>query len=214
MSEPSLAHDYLEWTKQQLTAIQTTLVTLEGSLGSLKNEARTHAEQAIARLRTAQDEFKTRIEAARTEAVAANKAIAETTVAASEAAWSKVESAYQDFLKAAAENTTVVQTAITARTEAQRQVWQSSLQAVRASAAGAIDHARVEADAALKLLSAETEKAGKLLSAEAEKAGTTLGHVSSAGEESWKLIKAGLDETVSAFERTWKKVYESVSNIR
>ena len=124
------------------------------------------------------------------------------------------KSAYQDFLKAAAENTTVVQTAITARTEAQRQVWQSSLQAVRASAAGAIDHARVEADAALKLLSAETEKAGKLLSAEAEKAGTTLGHVSSAGEESWKLIKAGLDETVSAFERTWKKVYKSVSNIR
>ena len=203
MSEPSLAHDYLEWTKQQLTAIQATLVTLEGSLGSLKDDARTHAEQAIARLRTAQDEFKTRIEAARTEAVAANKAVAEATVAASEAAWTKVESAYQDFLKAAAENASVVQTAITARTEAQRQAWQSSLQALRASAAGAIDHARGEADAALKLLSAETEKAG-----------TTLGHVSAAGEESWKAIKAGLDETVSAFERTWKKVYESMSNIR
>ncbi len=203
MSEPSRAHDYLEWAKQQLTALQATLVTLEGSVGSLKNEARTHAEQALARLHTARDDFKVRVEAARTEAAATNKAVTDATVAASEAAWTKVESAYQDFLKAATDNASVVQAAIAARTEAQRQAWQSSLHAIRTSAVGAIDYAHSEANAALQRLSAETEKAG-----------SKLGPVSAAGEESWKAIKAGLDETVSAFERTWKKVYESVSNIR
>ena len=29
MSEPTLAHDYFEWTKQQLAAMQATLVSLD-----------------------------------------------------------------------------------------------------------------------------------------------------------------------------------------
>ena len=203
MSQPSLAHDYFEWAKQQLVAIQATLVALEGSVGSLKNDARTHADQAIARLRTARDDFQARVEAARSDAAATNKAVTEATVAASQAAWTKVESAYQDFLKAAADNASVVQTAIAARAEAQHQAWHSSLQSIRTNATGAIDYARGETEAAFQRLAAETEKAG-----------TKLRGVSAAGEESWKAIKAGVDETVSAFERTWKKVYESVSNIR
>ena len=203
MSEPSHAHDYVEWAKQQLAAIQATLVALEGSVGSLKDDARTQADQAIIRLRSARDDFKTRVEAARTEAVAANKAVTEATLAASQAAWTRVELAYQDYLKAAGDNASVVQTAITARAEAQRQAWQSSLQSVRANAVGAIDYARGETQAAFQRLAAETDKAG-----------SKLGGVSAAGAESWQAIKLGVEDTMSAFERTWKKVYELVGNIR
>jgi hypothetical protein len=203
MSEPSLSHDYFEWAKQQLAAIQATLVALEGSAGALKDDARRHADEAIARLHAARDDFKARIETARTEAVATNKAVTDATIAANQAAWTRVETAFQDFLKAAADNAAVVQSAIATRTEAQRAAWQTSLQSIRAHAVGAIDHARGEADAAFQRLSAETDKAG-----------TRLGGVSAAGDESWKAIKAGLEDTAAAFERTWKKVYESVSNIR
>ncbi len=96
-----------------------------------------------------------------------------------------------------------MQAALTARAEAQRQAWQSSLQSIRASTVGAIDYARGETEAAFQRLAAETDKAG-----------SKLGGVSAAGEESWKAIKVGVEDTISAFERTWKKVYESVSNIR
>ena len=168
-----------------------------------ESEARTRADQAMARLRAARDDFQARVETAKTEAAATNKAVTDATVAASQAAWTRFESAYQDFLKAAGDNASLVQAALTARAEAQRQAWQSSLQSIRASTVGAIDYARGETEAAFQRLAAETDKAG-----------SKLGGVSAAGEESWKAIKVGVEDTISAFERTWKKVYELVSNIR
>jgi hypothetical protein len=163
MSKQTLVDEYLEWSKQKLGEIETTLASLDGSVETLKHDARTEADRAIARIRTARDAFKAKVDAVRSDA-AATKTIP--------------DDAYE------------------------RQSWQSSLQAIRATALAAIDHASSEADTAIRRLAAETEKA------EAK-----LGKVSAVGDESWKAIKNGLDEAISVYDRTWKKISEAVSKI-
>lgn len=92
---------------------------------------------------------------------------------------------------------------IIARAEAQRESRQSSLQSVQATASDVIEQARGEIDAAIRRLTVETEKA----EAELEK-------TSAVGGESWKAIKSGLEEVISVYDRTWKKISETIANGR
>jgi ActR/RegA family two-component response regulator len=202
MSEPRSAHDFFDWTRQKLTEIEATLVTLDDSLNSLKDDARKQADAAVARIRSARDSFKAQVEALRANAPS-GRTITEEGFASAQLEWTKVELAYQEYVAAAAQQAAVLHAAVSARAEAQRQAWLASLQTIRASAAEALDHARSDTDAAIKRLAAETEKAK-----------SKFGNISEAGDESWKAIKGGLEETAAAFDRTWKKIYESVSNIR
>jgi hypothetical protein len=201
MSKQTHVDEYLEWSKQKLGEIETTLASLDGSVETLKHDARTEADRAIARIRTARDAFKAKVDAVRSDA-AATKVITDDAYATIDAEWTEVELAFKDFLAAAADQASVVKKALTDRAKAQRQSWQSSLQAIRATALAAIDHASSEADTAIRRLAAETEKA------EAK-----LGKVSAVGDESWKAIKNGLDEAISVYDRTWKKISEAVSKI-
>jgi hypothetical protein len=202
MSPQKSVHAYREWAKQKLDEIDATLAALDGSFEALKKDARTETSRAIARIRTARDAFKAKVDAVRPDA-AATKALADSTYASLDAEWAEVELAFQDLLAAAAGEANVVKKALTARTEAQRQSWQSSLHALRAAAADAIEHAHIEAYAALRRLAAETTKAE-----------ATLGHISAAGDESWTAIKGGLKEAISVSERTWQKISEAVSKMR
>jgi hypothetical protein len=65
-----------------------------------------------------------------------------------------------------------------------------------------IDQARGEADTVIRRLAAE-----------AEKAEAKLGQVSVAGDESWKAIKGGLEEAITIYDRTWKKISETIGKI-
>lgn len=151
MSKQNLVHEYLEWTKQKLDEIDATLATLGGSVETLKTDARNNADQAIARLQTARDAFKLKVDVVRSDAAAA-KAIADDAYVAIEADWAEVELAFRDFLTAAEGQASVVKKALTARAEAQRRYWQSSLRAIRADASAAIGRARDEGDAAIRRL--------------------------------------------------------------
>lgn len=201
MPEQRRLQEYLEWAKQKLNEVETTLVALDGSVEALKKDARTEADRAIARIKTARDAFKVKVDAIRLDASAA-KAAGGKAYDAAEAEWTEIESAFQDYLKAAAGQAGVVKKALADRAEAQRQSWQTSLQAIRASAAATLDQARIEIDAAIRRLTVE-----------AEKAEARIGKVSAAGDESWKTIKGGLDEAISVYVRTWKKISEAVSKI-
>lgn len=201
MSKQTLAHEYLEWSKQKLGEIEATLASLDSSVEALKSDARKEADRAIARIRTARDAFKAKVDALRSDA-AATKAITDDAYAVIEAEWTEVELAFQDFLTAAGGQANIVKKALTDRAEAQHQSWQSSLQAIQATASAAIDHALSEADASLRQLAEETKNA------EAK-----LGKISGVGDESWKAIKSGMDEAIAVYERTWKKISEAVSKI-
>jgi acyl-CoA hydrolase len=201
MSKQPLVHEYLEWAKQKLGEIDATLASLDASVETLKGDARKQADSAIARVRTARDAFKANVDAVRSDA-ASVKPIADDALVAIMAKWTEVELAFQEFLTAAAGQANVVKKALADRAEAQRQSWQSSLQATRATALAAIDRASAEADSAVRRLAAETEKA------EAK-----LGRVSAVGDESRKAIKSGLDEAISIYDRTWKRISEALSKI-
>ncbi|AZG78423.1 MULTISPECIES: hypothetical protein [Methylocystis] len=198
MTKQHLAHEYLTWAKQKLDEIDATLAAVDGSIEAWKSDART---DAIARIRTARDAFKAKVDAVQSE-VAAAKAIADDAYVAIEADLTEFELAFRDFLTAAEGQANVVKKALAARAEAQRRSWQSSLQSIRDAASASIDHALGEADAAFRHVAAETEKV------EAK-----IGKVSTAGDESWKAIKGGLDEAISVYERAWKKISEAVAKI-
>jgi transcriptional regulator len=121
MTMQHLAHEYVAWAKQKLDEIDATLATLENSVGALEKDARTQAERAIARIRTARDAFKAKVDAAVRSDLAAAEAITKEAQVGIEAEWTEVELAFQDFLAAAASHASIVKKALTARAEAQRQ---------------------------------------------------------------------------------------------
>lgn len=86
MSKQTLAHEYLEWSKQKLGEIEATLASLDSSVEALKSDARKEADRAIARIRTARDAFKAKVDALRSDA-AATKAITDDAYAVIEAEW-------------------------------------------------------------------------------------------------------------------------------
>ncbi len=201
MSKQSLAHQNLEWAKQKLDEIDATLASLEDSVETIKSDARKEADRAIARIQAARNTVKAQVDAASAEAMAV-KGIADDAYVALEAQWAEVDSAFQAFLTAAAGQADIVKKALAARAEAHRRAWQTSLEGIRAVASDAIDQARGEVDAAFRRLAAETEKAQ-----------AKLGQFSTAGDESWKAIKNGLEETRSVYERTWKKITDALTKV-
>jgi hypothetical protein len=202
MTMQQIAHEYLAWAKQKLDEVDSTLATLDNSVGALEKDARTQADLAISRIRSARDAFKAKVDAAVRSDFAAADAITKEAQVGIEAEWTEVELAFQDFLAAASSHASIVKKALSARADAQRQAWQSSLQTTRATATAVIDQARGEADTVIRRLAAEGEKA------EAK-----LGQVSVAGDESWKAIKGGLEEVISIYDRTWKKISEAIAKI-
>lgn len=202
MSPQKSVNLYLEWAKQNLDEIDATRAALDGSVEELKRDARTATSLAIARIGAARDAFMAKVDAVRLDAATARE-LADSTYAELDAEWAEVELAFQDFLAAAAPQAAVVKKALTARSEAQRQSWQSSLYAIRAATADAIEQAHTEAYAGLRRLAAETAKAE-----------ARLGHVSATSDESWTAIKGDLKETISVYERTWEKISKAVSKMR
>lgn len=74
MPEQRRVQEYLEWAKQKLNEVEAMLVSLDGSVEVLKKDARTEAECAIARIRTARDAFKAKVNAVRPDTAAAKAA--------------------------------------------------------------------------------------------------------------------------------------------
>nr|ART37994.1 F62 [uncultured bacterium] len=51
------------------------------------------------------------------------------------------------------------------------------------------------------------------LSEETEKLEGKLGQVSNAGDETWKAVKSGLEETKAVHEKTVRKIIEALSRV-
>jgi prefoldin subunit 5 len=96
------------------------------------------------------------------------------------------------------------------RIRATRDAFKASVDALRADAADVREavgntYASVEAewDAAIRRLAVETEKAKAI-----------FGKASAVGDESWKAVKSGLEEAISVYDRTWKKISEAIAKGR
>jgi hypothetical protein len=96
------------------------------------------------------------------------------------------------------------------RIRATRDAFKANVEAVRADAAAV----RGAADNTYASLVAEWDAAIRRLAVEAEKAEAKLWKASAVGGESWKAIKSGLEEAVSVYDRTWKKISEAIAKGR
>lgn len=194
MTKRSLAHTQVEWTKQRLDEIDATLVKAEEIVEKTTGAARTEADKALARLKAARAGFATRAKALQDD-VAATRDVAEGVYSALAAEWAEFEMSFQNYLTAFTAQRDAVIAVISARADAQRKSWDASMDTMRAQTSNVIEHAQGEFDASIARLTDAREKAEE-----------KLGKASTAGDETWKAIKDGIEETEAAHERMWKKV--------
>lgn len=96
------------------------------------------------------------------------------------------------------------------RIRATRDAFKANVDALRADVAAA---GKV-ADSTYASFEAEWDAAIRRLAVETEKAQAKLGKASAVGDESWKAIKSGLEEAISVYDRTWKKIAEAIAKGR
>ncbi|WP_420131648.1 hypothetical protein [Rhodopseudomonas sp.] len=191
MTNPDLTQAYLEWTKQKLDESAATIAKIEEAAAKLGDASSAKAQEALAQLRTARDTFQTQVSALQAE-LGTSKQVTDAALSAVSAQWTEVELAFQKFLGTAGDQAGIVKDALAARAEAQRQAFLSSLETIQTSAASALEQGRKEMESSLRRWTEETEKT----------LGPKLTQLSAAGDETWNALKAGLDETAAAYEKT------------
>lgn len=196
------AHRGIAWAEQKLAELDALITKLDAETKTVEGNARLEADKALNRLRTSRDAFKASVEKSLTEAedkTQAGAASARQAAAAVQAdlekEWVEGETAFHAFLTAVSGDAALMRQALAARASAEREAFQSSLERIRKQSAAAIDAARESLDAALHRVSADADRV---------EAG--LGKISSAGDESWKALREGLQETRAANDRTVRKI--------
>jgi hypothetical protein len=96
------------------------------------------------------------------------------------------------------------------RIRATRDAFKAAVEPLRADVAAV----REAADNTYASLAAEWDAAIHRLAVAAEKAEAKLWKASAVAGESWKAIKSGLEEAVSVYDRTWKKISEAIAKGR
>jgi hypothetical protein len=203
MSTQNLAQAYLEWTKQKLDESAATLAKIDEAVAKLTETANDQTQAALAQLKTAREAFKVKADELRAD-LGASKQVTDSAFAAVTAQWTEVELAFQKFLGTAGDQAGLVKDALTARAEAQRQSFQSSLETIHTNAASAIEQGRKDVESALRRWTEETEKT----------LGPKLTQLSAAGDETWNALKAGLDETAAVYEKTWARISQAFSKTK
>jgi len=191
MSSSFSSHQSIAWAKRKLDEVDATITQIENSSDALKGEARSKADQTIKRLKESRERLQNFFS---TALVQAENLTAEAQ-AAIRKEWIETETSVQSFLAAISAHSEVVRKVISARVDAEQKSWQDLLNSLRSSTSTALEKARAEFDLSVDRLAQETEKLQ-----------ATLGKAASAGDESWKAVKAGFAETKAIHDRTVKKI--------
>ncbi|MFG1304733.1 hypothetical protein V5F34_11440 [Xanthobacter autotrophicus] len=194
MGENSYPHETIAWAKQRLDELDGIISDVEKTSKGLSGSVRAEAEAALARLEASRASLRKSYDALRAEAEDL-KRTAEDLQEALDAEWVEVETSFQSFLGALADQADTVRSIVAARAEAQRQAWDNSLKGLQDQAAETVDKARGELDAAIKHLSDE-----------ADKFQARIGEVKDAGDASWEAVKSGLAEAKAVHDRTINKI--------
>jgi chromosome segregation ATPase len=201
MTEQSYAREALAWAKQRLDDLDTIIAEVEKSAENLEDSVRQEADRVVERLRASQLKLEEYEDSLRTEVATARHSVEEIQEAI-DAEWVEVESAFQSFLSIAEDRAGAVRDIVAARTQAQRQSWETALRELRDQAAEAVETARGEFDAAIKRLSDE-----------AERFQARIGEAKDAGDESWTAVKSGLAEARAVHDRTIQRIKDAFSKL-
>ena len=195
MSEQSSMHAYLNWTKQRIDEMDTTLASLEEKAGQIKAESKAKADQIIADLKKRRDEIqatvKTQLEAGEAT-LRANKALLE-------AQWPPFEAQVKAYFEAAGKQVEQQQAAFRDIAAAQIAAWQKAADEFRESATKVAAAKRNDLDAALNQM-----KGG---AAEAE---VQFQKLKQTGTESWAAMSAALTDSRRAFDRANQQAWDAL----
>ncbi|MGR7995736.1 hypothetical protein [Xanthobacter sp. ZOL 2024] len=194
MGEKSYPHETIAWAKQRLDELDTIISEVEKTSRELSGSVRAEADAALARLEASRASLQRSYDELRAEAEDLERTT-EDLQDALDAEWVEVETSFQSFLGALADQADTVRGLVAARVEAQRQAWDNSLKGLRDQAAETVDTARGELDAAINRLSEE-----------AERFQARIGEVKDAGDTSWEAVKSGLAEAKAVHDRTIDKI--------
>ena len=198
MGGKSYPHETIAWAKQRLDELDAIIFEVEKASKDLSGSVRAEADDARARLEASRTSLRKSYDALRAKAEAKAedlKRTAEDLQDDLDTEWVEVETSFQSFLGALADQADTVRSVVAARVEAQRQAWDNSLKELRDQAAETVDKARGELDAAIKRLSDE-----------ADRFQARIGEVKDAGDASWEAVKSGLAEAKAVHDRTIDKI--------
>ncbi|MGA0565229.1 hypothetical protein ACO2RV_22565 [Ancylobacter sp. VNQ12] len=194
MGDKSYPHETIAWAKQRLDELDAIISEVEKTSKDLSGSVRAEADAALARLEASRVGLQKSYDALRTETEDL-KRTAEDVQNALDDEWVEVETSFQSFLGALADQADTVRGIVAARVEAQRQAWDNSLKGLRDQAAETVDQARGDLDAAIKRLSDE-----------ADTFQARIGEVKDARDASWEAVKSGLAEAKAVHDRTIDKI--------
>ncbi|MGE0531682.1 MAG: hypothetical protein AB7G40_11555 [Hyphomonadaceae bacterium] len=197
MTERTISHEAIAWTKHRLDDLEIILFEVEKAADDLQSKARDDARRTAARLRELQQNL---LVLAGDLRAAADDTRRDATVVgdALEAEWIEVESTLQGFLTGAKEQSEVIRGVIVARARAQQRAWGDAFKALRQQTNDAVEKARDDYDSALKRLSDE-----------ADAFQARLGQVKEANDASWTAVQQALAEAKSVNANAIQKIKQA-----
>jgi hypothetical protein len=186
MTEQSHIHKSVEWAKNRLYEIDSSVAHFEARAQELQSEARAKADAAVARMKTNRDAFRAWVKE--------NEKI-ELLIEAGEkkkleAAWSEFEDNIMAYFDAAAGMYESDKAYFQLRIEAQKEAWQKTIERVRAAAKTFQANRKTDLDAAV----ASLEK-------NADVANAKLKELNKAGNASWAAVRDALSASRAAFDK-------------
>lgn len=186
MTEQSHIHKSVEWAKNRLDEIDSSVAHFETRAQELQSEARAKADAAIARMKTSRDAYRAWVKE--------NDEIALLIEAGEkkklEAAWAEFEDNVMAYFDAAAGMYESDKAYFQLRIEAQKEAWHKTIDRVRATAKTFQANRKTEIDAAVATL----EK-------NADVANAKLKELNKAGNASWAAVRDALSASRSAFDK-------------
>jgi len=194
MAEQSSMHAYVNWTKQRIDEMDTTLAALEEKASLLKAESKVKADELVADLKKRRDAFQATIKAQ----LEAAEASVQASKAQLEAQWPGFEAQVKAYFETIGNQAQQQQSAFRDIAAAQIKAWQKAADELQDSAAKVAAAKRPDLDAAL----AQMKDGATQAEAQFQK-------LKQAGGETWAALGAALADSRKAFDKANQQAWDA-----
>jgi hypothetical protein len=186
MPEQSKMHFYLNWAKERIDEMDTTLASLEAKASQVQADSKAKANQLIADLQKRRDEFQATVK----KQAEAGEANWERTKTQLDSHWNDFEAQLKTYIETVGKQVQQQQATFRDVAAAQVKAWCEAADKLHDAAAEVAAARRADIDVALKQMKSD-----------ASEAEARLQRLKQAGSESWTALGAALAESRKAFDR-------------
>jgi len=186
MSEQSSMHFYLNWAKERIDEMDAALASLDVKADHAKAETKVKVDQLLVDLKKRRDEFQTLLKA---QAEAGEVAWARAKVDL-EKQWTGFEALVKTYFESVGKELEQQQATFKDIAAVQAKAWREAADKFHVAATKVADARRADIDAAVKQMKSD-----------ASEAEVRLQKLKQAGNESWSVLSAALEESRKAFDQ-------------